>query len=48
MHESAAGGSALAVPRALWGFGLGLKVERVGAQKRESLVWLKLSQRTRG
>jgi len=47
MQEIAAGGRALAGPRALWGFGLGLKVERVGAERKERLVWLKLSARTR-
>jgi hypothetical protein len=48
MHEIAAGGGALAVPRALWGFGRGLRVERVGVERKNRLVLLKPSLRMRG
>jgi len=47
MHEIAAGGSALALPRALWGFGRGLKAKRVGAERKNRLVLLERSLRPR-
>jgi hypothetical protein len=47
MHEIAAGDGLLAVPRALWGFGRGLKLERVGAERKNRLLLLEPSLGTR-
>src|SRR6266852_4328444 len=47
-HEIAAAGSAAAVPRVLWGFGGGVRVEKVGAEGECKSVCREGSVRTQG